>query len=105
MIREMIDILELESYRKGYEFIDWDYTSSYTYNFEIESDYIDNIIVINANVFENSLTLFTGDTLTGKPFKLFPLRRNGERASYHFISYPNYKYEVVIKNKESTKWK
>ena len=100
LVREMIDMLTLEKYMKGFEFINWDYSSSYTYNFEIESDYVDNVIIINANVFENTLTLFTGDVLTGKPFKLFPLKRNGERASYHFTSKPNYDYKVVIKETE-----
>lgn len=95
MIHKMIDMLTLENYMKGFEFINWDYSSSHTYNFEIESDYVDNVIITNANVFENTLTLFTGDVLTGKPFKLFPLKRNGERASYHFISNPNYSYTII----------
>lgn len=84
-----------EIYLKGQEFLEWNKVGLGRFGlalddearFEIECVKIVDKLIISANIFKNTLTLYDGTKVKGLHFKLYPLNHKDERVEHYFISY------------------
>ena len=91
-------------YIKGQEFLEWDIRTRNVFgldikgsgDFEIDCLKIDDMLIAEANISKNIITLIDGTKVKGMVFKLYPLDCKGERVSHHFTSSSN-SFRVVKK--------